>query len=302
MYDYGNARVAAARSRLLGRDDMLHLRDAGGPAAMLSLLERFEDWRSLLGEVSSLGSSTAQAIEAAIERFRAERLGALLEWYAPPVVGLVEALVLPLDIERLLAVVRRRRAGEPSDRIGASIAPGALLDAEAIGGLARAPSFTAMIGRAAAAGVLSAEDARAVARLAADAPPARIEAAIVEAVDRSRLARARGRGGNAGRVRGIVNAERAARAAAATATRETGAGIAAPAERDATLARLDALARAGRRDPLGIGAVAGYVAAVEAQAIRLRAILAGSAAGWSPDLVAEYFDVQLGRSPAGEAA
>ena len=303
MYDYGNARVAAARSRLLGRDELARLRDAGGPAAMLSLLERFDDWRALLAEIASLAAPPAQAIEAAIERFRAVRLAALLDWYRPPALALVEALVLPLDVERLVAIVRRRRTGEPSDGIGAAIAPGALLDAEAIGQLARAPSFAAMIGRAAAAGVLSAEDARAVSRLAAgEAPPARIEEAIVEAADRSRLARARGRGANARRVRGIVQAEQAARVAAATAARETGAGVAAPAERDATLARLDELARAGRRDPLGVGAVAGYVAAVEAQAIRLRAILAGSAAGWSPDLVGEYFAVGRRRPPAGEAA
>jgi hypothetical protein len=59
-------------------------------------------------------------------------------------------------------------------------------------------------------------------------------------------------------------------------------------ERATTLARLDRLAAAGPRDPLGIGAVAGYVAAVEGQAIRLRAILARVAAGWSGQLVGTY--------------
>ena len=52
------------------------------------------------------------------------------------------------------------------------------------------------------------------------------------------------------------------------------------AERALTLERLDDEARFGRRDPLGVGTVIGYVAAVEAQAIRLRAILARVRAGW----------------------
>jgi vacuolar-type H+-ATPase subunit C/Vma6 len=302
MFDYGNARVAAARSRLLGRDDLTRLRDAGSPAAMLMLLERFEDWRSLLGDVASLAEPPAQAIEAAIERFRARRLGALLRWYSPPAVGLVEALVVPLDVERLLAILRRRRAGQPSDRIGAATAPGALLDAEAIGCLGRASSIGDALDRACAAGLLTRDDARAVTRLAEDGEsPEHVERAIVAATDRARLARVDGRSEAARIVRGAVEAELAVRTAAVGEAQEAGAGIAAPGERDATLRRLDGLAAHARRNPLGVGAVVGYVAAVEAQAIRLRAILAGSAGGWSPDLVGEYLHVGPGRRPAGQA-
>lgn len=299
MYDYGNARVAAARSRLLGPDELLRLRDARSQGAMLSLLERFEDWRSILAEVASLAAPPGQAIEAAIERFRSVRIGALLNWYEPPARGLVEALVMPLDIERLLAVIRRQRAGEPADRIGEAVAPGALLDAEAIRRLARARSFGETLDRAAAAGLLAGDDARALSRLATSGAPLElIELRIIEATERARLGRARGRGEAARAVRTVVEAERAVRMTSAAETRVAGAVVAAPAERDATLSRLDELSRRGRRDPLGIGTIVGYIAAVEAEAIRLRAVLAGIAAGWSLDLVGEYLQVGPGRRPA----
>src|SRR5512144_1439041 len=105
---------------------------------MLAALERFDDWRPILAEVSAFGAPPAQAVDAAIERHRSRRLASLVGWYPEPVRSLVEALVVYLDAERLVAVIRRRRAGEPPDRIGAAVAPGALLDAEAIGSLARA--------------------------------------------------------------------------------------------------------------------------------------------------------------------
>ncbi|HSL33460.1 MAG TPA: V-type ATPase subunit [Candidatus Limnocylindrales bacterium] len=303
MYDYGNARVAAARSRLLGPEDLVRLRDAGTPAGLLALLERFDDWRRVLGEAASSAASPAEALETAIEQYRGMRLAALLGWYAPPALGLVEALVIPLDVERLVAVVRRRRAGEPSDRIAATVPPGALLDGQAIAWLVRAPLMRNVIERAAAASLIRADDVPALTRLATDeAKPERVERAIVEASDRARLARAAGRGPNVRAVREVIEAEMATRATAAWTTREDGAGIAAPGERDATLARLDRLARLGRRDPLGVAAVAGYVAAVEALSIRLRAALAGAAAGWSPDLVGEYFHLGAGRQPVRGAA
>jgi hypothetical protein len=53
-----------------------------------------------------------------------------------------------------------------------------------------------------------------------------------------------------------------------------------------TSARLEALVRTARRDPLGIGVVAGYVAAVELQAMRVRAALARVVVGWSDQLLA----------------
>lgn len=304
MYDYGNARVAAARSRLLGREDLGRLLETRTPAAMLALLERYDDWRSIVAEVASLAAPPAQAIDAAIERHRSRRLAAVVRWYPSPIRQLIEALVLPLDVERLLAIARRRRAGQPSDQIGAAVAPGALLDAEAIGLLARAPSFESLLDRASTAGLLTRAGARAIGRLAATGASAeRIELAIVEAAHEARLARTGGRG-EAGRVvRGVLERERAVRSQAAVDRREAGAATAALGERDATLARLDELARLGPRDPLGIGAIVGYVAAVEAGAIRVRAVLAGIVAGWPPDLVAEYLHSGPDRRPmAHEAA
>jgi vacuolar-type H+-ATPase subunit C/Vma6 len=296
VYDYGNARIAACRSRLLGRDELRRLLDAPSPSDLLALLERHDDWRSIVGEVASLAAPPAQAIGAAIERHRSRRLGALLRWYPSPIRELVEALVLPLDVERLIAVTRRLRAGEPSDRIGAAVPPGALLDADAIGLLARASSIGNLLERASAMGLLTRAGARAAARLAAaGASSVQVEQAMVEAADGARLARASGTDAAAGIVRGVVLRERAARRVAATDSQDAGTAMAALDERNATLARLDELARIGRLDPLGIGVVVGYVAAVEAGAIRLRAVVAGVVAGWPADVVGEYLQVGPGR-------
>jgi vacuolar-type H+-ATPase subunit C/Vma6 len=292
VYEYGNARVAACRSRLLGADDLRRLREAGSAPATLAVLARFDDWHAIVAEVAALASPPAAAIHAAIEAYRSRRLAALLGWYPPPIRKLVEALVMPLDVERLLAIVRRRRAGQSSDLVGASVAPGALLDAGAIGRLARATTLEALIERAADEGLLAPSDASAVADLATSGGAAdRVEQAIVAATDRARLARASGRHGGAALVRRVMDDEVAVRIASVVGTREAGPAVAALGERDATLARLDGLARLGRRDPLGIGVVAGYAAAVEATAIRLRAVVAGAVAGWSPGLVGEYLDV-----------
>jgi vacuolar-type H+-ATPase subunit C/Vma6 len=299
MYDYGNARVAAARSRLLGSDDLQHLLDAPSPTALLALLERLDDWRSIVAEVATLAAPPAQAIGAAIERHRSHRLAALLRWYPSPIRELVEGLVIPLDVERLVAVARRLRAGEPSDQIGAAVPPGALLDADAIGSLARASSFGMLLDRASAKGLLTRAAGRAVTRLAATgAPSNRIELAVVEAADRARLLRASGPGEADRAVREVVLRERAVRMRAATDSRDAGTAIAALDERNATLARLDQLARLGRRDPLGIGTVIGYVAAVEAGAIRLRAVVASLVAGWPSEVVGEYLQVRSHLRPA----
>lgn len=299
MYDYGNARVAAARSRLLGRDDLQHLLDAPSPSALLAMLERLDDWRAIVAEVATLAAPPAQAIGAAIERHRSRRLAVLVGWYPSPIRELVEALVIPLDVERLVAVARRLRAGQPSDQVGAAVPPGALLDADAIGLLARATSFGMLLDRASAKGLLTRTRGRAVTRLAAaGAPSERIELAIVEAADRARLLRASGPGEADRAVREVVLRERAVRTRAAADSRDAGTAVAALDERSATLARLDELARLGRRDPLGIGTAIGYVAAVEAGAIRLRAVVASLVAGWPSDVVGEYLQVSSSRRSA----
>jgi hypothetical protein len=115
-----------------------------------------------------------------------------------------------------------------------------------------------------------------------------LEERLVAAVDRARDDRAAGPGANAATVRKLLAAERAERIATEAELAEAGPSAAWFAERSSRIARLDAVARRGPRDPLGIGAVAGYVAAVEVQAIRLRASLTAIVAGWSPEVVAPY--------------
>ncbi len=289
MYDYGNARVAALRGRLLDGGTLRRLGESESAAAFLSLLERAEDWRTILRDVAALAADAQGALEASIERHRSARLGALPRWYPPPAKGLVEALVMPLDLERVVAVLRRRRAGETPEAVAATIVGGALLGPAQLGLLSRAQTLDGVLRQLARSGLIPAHDVAPIARaLEQGVHWERLEAMLVEAFDRSRLARAEGGGHDADLVGALVAQEHRDRRAVAEELVNGGASAAALMERTATLARLDDMARTGRRDPLGISAVAGYVAAIEAQAIRLRAVLARVAAGWSGEFVGAY--------------
>lgn len=295
MVDYGNARIAALRAGLLDGPAFHRLAESGSPAAFLALLERSEDWAPILREVAALGGDPAAAAEAAIERHRSERLGALPGWYDSPARSFVEALVMSLDAERALAILRRRRAGESPESIGTTIVGGALLGPAELGRLARAPGVASAIGLLVRFGLIGVDDGPGlVAAAALDVPAERFERAFAAAVDRARLSRTWGRGPDAALVRGVLAEEGRIREAAAREMTDTGPATAALVERTAELERLDRLARRARRDPLGIGVVAGYIAAVEAQAIRLRAALARVRAGWTSELVGSY--LALGRS------
>jgi vacuolar-type H+-ATPase subunit C/Vma6 len=282
MVDYGNARVAARRGRLLDDETMRHLGEAGSPSAMLVQLERFDDWRATLRELGPLATRPRAAIELAIERHRSERLGTLPRLYDLPWRGLVEALVMPLDVERLLEVLRRRRLGEGSEAVSETVSRGALLDERAVAALARAPSAGDAVRLLGRLGIVARKRAMAVARaFERDADWGALEAGLLDAIAAARDARVAGASADAALVRTIVGAERDDRAAVAAELATEGAAGAADLERQRTLARLDGLTARAHRDPLGIGIVAGYVAAVEAQAIRLRAVLARVADGWS---------------------
>ena len=289
MYEYGNARVAALRGRLIDPPGFRKLADADSPGAFLAALERMDDWRPVLRETEPLFGEPQAAIEAAIERHRSARLGGLVGWYGGSARRLVEALVMPLDAERVMAVVRRRSGGASAAAVGTSVVGGALLGAAALGALARTATLSDLVAGLAATGLLSRSDTH---RLAAGIEARRgqrwLEDRLTEAFDRARDERAAGGGQDARFVRAILAAERAERAMIAAELLDEGPGTAWLVERSTSLPRLDRQARQGPRDPLGIGAVAGYVSAVEAQAIRLRACLTRIVAGWGPEAIVPY--------------
>jgi hypothetical protein len=194
-----------------------------------------------------------------------------------------------LDQERALSVLRRRRGDETAESIGATIVRGALLDSDALGRLARAPGSAQALDVLASSGLIDREE-RAALALALDdrSRPDAFEAAFVAACDRARSARARGRGPGPELVRWAMAWEWTDRSAMADELRQQGPLAAALAERTLALVRFDELARRGRRDPLGVGMVMGYIAAVEVQAIRLRAALARARAAWPMDALDPY--------------
>jgi|GEM_PF-1400719 len=288
-FDYGNARLASMRGRLLDRSAVARLGESATPSAMVAQLERAEDWAPILHRVAPLGTDATAALEAAIEFHRSARWGALPRFYEDGHRRLVEALVMPLDTERVLAVMRRRRAGEPADQVAATVIPGALLDAHSLALVARAPGRAAALRPLVDADVLDRGDAKRIA--SAEIRGLRsgdVEAMLQAAIDRSRLARVGGWGSDAAAVRRFIEHERADREAVVIELSEAGPGLATLLERSTRLARLDGLAALSRRDMLGIGVVAGYVAAVEAQGIRLRAMVARVRARWSAEDTAPY--------------
>lgn len=293
MYDYGNARIAGFRSRLLDRSAWRRLDEAESAAAFLAVLERADDWRPILRESDPRDVDPPVSIERSIERHRSARLGALPPLYPPPARRLVEALVLPLDHERVMGIVRRRVGGEPPETVASGLLAGALLDSTTLAELARAPSLASLLRGLVAAGLLLPEDALggvagSGAGFGGGIDQRNLEERLWVALERGRRERAAGRGADASKVRELLDREDADRRAVASELMPAGPTAASLLERTTTLARLDDRARAGRRDPLGIGTVAGYVAAVEAQAIRLRASLAHVVAGWGRELVGLY--------------
>jgi len=288
-FDYGNARIASMRGRLLDRSAIARLGESATPSVMVAQLERSEDWGLILRQVAPLGTDATAALEAAIEFHRSARWGALPHFYENGDRRLVESLVMPLDTERALAVLRRRRAGEPADQIATTAIPGALLDAHSLALMARASGPAAALRPLVDADVLDRHDAEHIA--AAEIRGTRsadLEEMLGAAIERSRRARTTGRGPDAAAVRRLLDHERGDREAVVIELSEAGPSLATLLERSTRLARLDALAARGRRDPLGIGTVAGYLAAVEVQAIRLRAMVAKVRARWSAEDVAPY--------------
>jgi vacuolar-type H+-ATPase subunit C/Vma6 len=285
--DYGLARVAALRGRLLDASTLGQLRGAATAAAFLRSLERSEDWGPVVRLVAPLAGDPLAAADAAIERHRSLRIGRLPRWFEPPTRRLVEALVLPLDRERCIALLRLRRSGAGAEAIGALVAPGALLDAAALDDLARAPALADIVARLAVAGLVAPEHVPGLLRAAGEAgDPAgwgAFEARLDAAVEEARALRAAGRSENARFVAALLDREARERRAVAAELASGGATSAVRLERALVLARLGTLARRARRAPLSIAPVAGYVAAVELQAIRLRAIVARLRSGWTGD-------------------
>ena len=66
-YEYGNARVAAMRGRLLGLAAIRRLGDSATTSVMVTQLERSPDWAPILRRVAPLGTEASMALETAVE-------------------------------------------------------------------------------------------------------------------------------------------------------------------------------------------------------------------------------------------
>ncbi len=296
-YEYGNARLAAQRARLPGSARIRRLGQASGCGEVLALLGQDLDWQPIGRSPGGIGGDARAAAEDLVERWRAAREGGMLRYYDPPVRPLVEALVMPLDTERVVEILRLRRAGTPADEIERRLAPGALLGEPLLRRLARTPTDAALFRALGAAGLVPGDAAAALAALTAgaggfaerEARTAATEAGLRVAVERARAGRVVGRGADAAAVRAILAGEAADQKAVAAELAANGSTPAAILERSLALERWAALEGAAHRDPLGIGPVAAFVAAVELTVVRLRAVLARVAGAWHDEQAAAFF-------------
>jgi vacuolar-type H+-ATPase subunit C/Vma6 len=280
-YDYGNARIAARRAQLLTPRDHELLADTGSAAGVLAQLERRPTWASAIGSIRSMAGEPDTMLELAIERLRAHELAALPTWYEGQARVLAEVLVVSVDHERIIAIMRRQRAGERAATIVPRIVGGALLDAGRLTTLAHQPTPAHAFALLARWEILDADRAAALTGRAKELGPDAVERAVREALDGTRSARVSGRGANPDRVRTALAEEAAERSAVRDELEANGPAAATLVERSLRRQRLARQARAGRRDPSGIGCVIGHVADVEAQAIALRTTLARVTAGWT---------------------
>lgn len=268
-WDYGNARVSALRGRLLDPVALRRIASASSASAILDVLHGQEDWRSIVREALTTERDKTTAARVAVERHLGLRLGRLPTFFPSPERELVEALVLPLDRERILDLVARRRAAEGVEAVEASIVPGALVGSAELAVLARAETLATFARGLVPLGLLLAVDALRVAELPLDPPAETVDAILLEGMESARAARVRGHDREAMRVTAIVEAERADLEAVRRA-REAHLPQADLIRRATVLARLDRLAREDRADPTGVGTAAGHVAGLEAEALRLR--------------------------------
>jgi vacuolar-type H+-ATPase subunit C/Vma6 len=287
-YDYGNARVAARRGRLLAPDAIQRLAESGSPSAAIAQLERSADWRHAIDHARQWATEAPGVLETAIELHRATELAALPRWYDGAARSLVEALVSDLDCERVAAILRRRRAGQDAETINPSILEGALLDDVRLAELARATPPAAAFALLARLGLIDRIDAGRLAGAFADGDPAEFEAMLAAAWNRLRLRRAAGPGPDAEKVRSMMAEDARDESVVRAELAEGGAAGASLVERSLAFARLDRRAHLARREPDGIGPVCGYVAAIEAQTIRMRLASVRLSAGWTREVARSY--------------
>jgi vacuolar-type H+-ATPase subunit C/Vma6 len=298
MYGYGNARIAARRGRLLAPEALERLAESGTLPAATAQLERLPEWRRAIDAARQGVADPAGVLRTAVELHRAAELAALPRWYDGPARRLVEALVMQLDLERLVALLRRRSAGQDAEAINPTLVRGAVLGGDQLADLARLPGSAAVYAALARRGLLAVPAAQALAVRARQGEPAELERLLGAAWEEARFARAGGGGADAASVRQALAEDAEDRAAVAVELAEGSAAGASLVERSLVLDRAERRARRARRDPEGIGPVIGYVAAIDAQAVRLRVILERLAAGWSRHVARAFLEERATPAPS----
>ncbi|HEX8959103.1 MAG TPA: V-type ATPase subunit [Solirubrobacterales bacterium] len=168
VYEYGNARLRAMRSRLLDRSTLESLvarRDLGHLASTLEAGAYTSDFESARAEVGDLAQDPVAAIDLALRHHLARTGRGVLSYYDGRARDLVGLLLGRRDLENLLAAIRGRTATAEAPDVSRLFVLGGELSADWLAEIVRSGQVEGLrlVGDwlcVPAQGLVSADDAR----------------------------------------------------------------------------------------------------------------------------------------------
>ena len=103
-YDYGNARLKAMKSRLLGPHDLGELTKAGNVQALISMLAKTNYQKSI--ESALTRTAGVQSVEDALRSDLESTIGKIRYFYTGDAGQMIEIILRSYDIHNLKAILR----------------------------------------------------------------------------------------------------------------------------------------------------------------------------------------------------
>ncbi len=120
-YDYGNARLKAMKSRLLGPRDLGELTKAGNVQALISMLAKTNYQKSI--ESALTRTAGVQSVEDALRSDLESTIGKIRYFYTGDAGQMIEIILRSYDIHNLKAILRGLSKRVPAKDIFGSLVP-----------------------------------------------------------------------------------------------------------------------------------------------------------------------------------
>jgi vacuolar-type H+-ATPase subunit C/Vma6 len=142
-FDYGNARLRAMKSRLLTRQEMESLADAGSLRGLIAALTKTPYQKPV--EAALARASGMSCIASALREDLINTLGRIRSYYRDSAGELVTIVLRGYDVHNLKAILRGLARHVPPTEILSTLLPVGELSSDLLGELARAPDPRAAI-------------------------------------------------------------------------------------------------------------------------------------------------------------